>query len=53
MLNQMRHRASLGARPGQNARVELERPYGRCACGGDDLEWLSGEELRIKELEVI
>ncbi|TMA13923.1 MAG: hydrogenase maturation nickel metallochaperone HypA [Deltaproteobacteria bacterium] len=34
-------------------RVELERPYGRCACGGDDLEWLSGEELRIKELEVI
>ena len=34
-------------------RVELERPYGRCACGGDDLEWLSAEELRIKELEVI
>jgi hydrogenase nickel incorporation protein HypA/HybF len=33
-------------------RVELERPYGRCTCGCDDLEWLSGEELRIKEMEV-
>jgi hydrogenase nickel incorporation protein HypA/HybF len=31
--------------------VELERPFGRCACGGSDLEWLRGEELRIKELE--
>ncbi|MCA1826945.1 MAG: hydrogenase maturation nickel metallochaperone HypA [Myxococcales bacterium] len=30
--------------------VELERPYGRCACGCSDLDWLSGEELRIKEL---
>ena len=33
-------------------RLQLERPFGRCACGGSDLEWLSGEELRIKELEV-
>ena len=33
--------------------VELDRPFGRCACGGTDLEWLSGEELRIKELEVV
>jgi hydrogenase nickel incorporation protein HypA/HybF len=35
------------------ARVELSRPFGRCECGGSDLEWLSGEELRIKEMEVV
>jgi hydrogenase nickel incorporation protein HypA/HybF len=34
-------------------RVELLRPFGRCACGGTDLDWQSGEELRIKELEVV
>ncbi|SIN71153.1 hydrogenase nickel incorporation protein HypA/HybF [Singulisphaera sp. GP187] len=33
--------------------VCLERPFGRCECGGTDLEWLSGEELKIKEFEVI
>jgi hydrogenase nickel incorporation protein HypA/HybF len=32
--------------------VLLDRPFGRCACGADDLEWLSGEELRVRELEV-
>ena len=32
--------------------VALEKPFGRCDCGGSDLEWLSGEELRIKEYEV-
>ncbi len=32
--------------------VPLERPFGRCACGSTDLEWLSGEELIIKEFEV-
>ncbi|WP_406699280.1 hydrogenase maturation nickel metallochaperone HypA [Singulisphaera sp. Ch08] len=32
--------------------VSLERPFGRCACGNTDLEWLSGEELKIKEFEV-
>ena len=30
----------------------LERPFGRCECGNTDLDWLSGEELRIKEMEV-
>ncbi len=34
------------------AEVQLDRPFGRCACGGTDLEWLSGEELKIKEMEV-
>lgn len=33
--------------------VCLERPFGRCECGNTDLEWLSGEELKIKEFEVI
>lgn len=32
--------------------VVLERPFGRCACGGTDLDWLGGEELRIKEVEM-
>jgi hydrogenase nickel incorporation protein HypA/HybF len=32
--------------------VTLDRPFGRCVCGGSDLEWLSGEELRIREMEV-
>lgn len=34
------------------ATLELSRPFGRCACGGTDLDWLRGEELRIRELEV-
>lgn len=29
----------------------LERPFGVCTCGSSDLEWLSGEQLSIKELE--
>jgi hydrogenase nickel incorporation protein HypA/HybF len=32
--------------------VALDRPLGRCECGSTDLEWLSGEELKIKEFEV-
>lgn len=34
------------------AEVVLERPFGRCACGGTDLDWLAGEELRVKEVEL-
>lgn len=34
------------------ATFELRQPFGRCACGGTDLEWLRGEELRIREMEV-
>ncbi|WZO98780.1 hydrogenase maturation nickel metallochaperone HypA [Isosphaeraceae bacterium EP7] len=33
--------------------VPLVRPFGRCECGGTDLEWLSGEQLKIKEFEVV
>lgn len=32
--------------------VLLDRTFGRCACGCSNLEWLSGEELKIKEMEV-
>lgn len=38
---------------GCGARLELLRPFGICACGRSDLEWLSGEELVIKQVEVI
>ena len=34
------------------ADVVLERPFGRCACGCTDLDWLAGQELRIKEVEL-
>ena len=34
------------------AELELERPFGRCACGGTELDWLAGEELTIKQMEV-
>lgn len=34
------------------ADVALDRPFGRCECGGTDLEWLAGEELRIREIEI-
>ena len=35
-----------------SSELELHRPFGRCACGGTDLDWLSGEQLRIFEMEV-
>ncbi|HZL88309.1 MAG TPA: hydrogenase maturation nickel metallochaperone HypA [Pirellulaceae bacterium] len=33
-------------------KVLLERPYGECGCGCTDLEWLSGDELRIQTVEI-
>jgi hydrogenase nickel incorporation protein HypA/HybF len=35
------------------AEVVLEQPFGLCACGGCDLEWLSGDEIKIKEMEIV
>jgi hydrogenase nickel incorporation protein HypA/HybF len=32
--------------------MELIQPFGRCPCGNSDLEWLAGEELNVKEIEV-
>jgi hydrogenase nickel incorporation protein HypA/HybF len=30
----------------------LEQPFGICTCGHSDFEWLSGEELRVRSVEV-
>jgi len=30
----------------------LERPFGICACGHTDFDWLAGEELRVTTVEV-
>jgi hydrogenase nickel incorporation protein HypA/HybF len=35
------------------AQLELSRPFGICACGNTELEWLAGDELRIREMEVV
>jgi hydrogenase nickel incorporation protein HypA/HybF len=35
------------------AHLELSRPFGICACGATELEWLAGDELRIREMEVV
>jgi len=43
----------LGRCRGCGARVVLDRPFGRCTCGGTDLDWLAGEELRIRAVELI
>ena len=34
-------------------KVVLERPFGQCVCGCTELEWLSGEELCLREMEVV
>jgi hydrogenase nickel incorporation protein HypA/HybF len=34
------------------ALVTLERPFGRCDCGSTMLDWIQGEELAIREVEV-
>jgi hydrogenase nickel incorporation protein HypA/HybF len=35
------------------ADVVMQAAFSRCHCGSTDLDWLSGEELKIKEMEVI
>lgn len=34
------------------ATVEMHAPLAQCACGGTDLQWLSGEGLTVTRLEV-
>ena len=34
------------------AEIKLERVVGQCPCGSTDLDWLSGEELNVKAMEV-
>jgi hydrogenase nickel incorporation protein HypA/HybF len=33
--------------------VPLDRPFGRCPCGSTDLDWISGDGLRVLEMEII
>lgn len=33
--------------------LELDQPFGACDCGSTDLKWLTGDELRISEVELI
>jgi hydrogenase nickel incorporation protein HypA/HybF len=32
--------------------VVLERPFGRCGCGSSDLDWISGEQILLRRMEV-
>ncbi len=32
--------------------ITRDQPFGMCACGSCDLEWLSGDELRVREIEI-
>jgi hydrogenase nickel incorporation protein HypA/HybF len=32
--------------------VLLEEPFGTCVCGSNNLQWLAGDEIKIKEMEV-
>jgi hydrogenase nickel incorporation protein HypA/HybF len=33
--------------------VALDAPFGLCACGGADLQWLSGDEIKVREMEIV
>jgi hydrogenase nickel incorporation protein HypA/HybF len=33
--------------------VALEEPFGLCDCGSADLQWLSGDEIKVKEMEIV
>lgn len=35
------------------AEMGLQEPYGRCACGSTHLQVIAGQELRIKQMEVL
>jgi hydrogenase nickel incorporation protein HypA/HybF len=35
-----------------DAEIRTDVPYGECSCGGIDLAWIAGHELRIVEMEV-
>jgi hydrogenase nickel incorporation protein HypA/HybF len=41
---------------GRCRRCQVDRvfdlPYGRCACGASDFEWLAGDELKVRRVEV-
>jgi hydrogenase nickel incorporation protein HypA/HybF len=37
---------------GCGAEIELDRPFGTCACGATELDWLAGDQLRVTAMEV-
>lgn len=37
---------------GCGTEFETESAFARCACGAADLDWISGEQLLIREMEI-
>lgn len=35
-----------------SSELAMESPFVRCVCGSTDVEWLSGEQLTLKEMEI-
>ena len=33
--------------------LEMEAAFARCVCGSTDIDWISGEDLRIKLMELV
>jgi hydrogenase nickel incorporation protein HypA/HybF len=38
---------------GCGAEFEIDRPFARCACGSTELDWISGEQLSIRAIEIV
>jgi hydrogenase nickel incorporation protein HypA/HybF len=36
-----------------DSEIVLEQPFGLCDCGSADLQWLSGDEIKVKEMEIV
>jgi hydrogenase nickel incorporation protein HypA/HybF len=35
------------------ATLDVAVPFGQCACGSEDLELISGQQLKIRQMEVV
>ncbi|MFM0593478.1 MULTISPECIES: hydrogenase maturation nickel metallochaperone HypA [Paraburkholderia] len=35
------------------ATLDVEVPFGQCACGSEDLELIAGQQLKIRQMEVV
>ena len=35
------------------AALDVEVPFGQCACGSENLELISGQQLKIRQMEVV
>jgi hydrogenase nickel incorporation protein HypA/HybF len=31
--------------------IVLDQPFATCSCGSSDMQWLAGDEIKIKEME--